>query len=67
MAEIVNLNTFRKAKAKDDKTELARENRAKHGRTKAEKQRDAQERAAFERGVDLHEREADENSEKTDD
>lgn len=65
MAEIVNFNKYRKAKAKDDKDRTARENRAKFGRTKAEKQRDAQERAAFERGVDLHALEDDENSKNT--
>lgn len=57
MAEIVNFNKARKAKAKTDKAQKADENRAKFGRTKAEKQRDAQERQAFERGIDLHERE----------
>ena len=37
MAEILNLNRARKAKAKaDDKTRAA-ENRAKHGRSKVEK------------------------------
>ena len=41
MAEILNLNRARKAKAKtDDKTRTA-ENRAKHGRSKVEKTLDA--------------------------
>jgi sRNA-binding protein len=40
MSEPVNLNKFRKAKAKADKERKARENRAKFGRTKAEKQID---------------------------
>ena len=60
MADIVNLNKVRKAKSKADKAQTAEQNRVKFGRTKAEKQRDAQHRAAFERGVDLHERDLDE-------
>jgi hypothetical protein len=35
--DIVNLNRFRKARAKVDKAKLAAENRVKFGRTKAEK------------------------------
>lgn len=37
MAEIVNLNRARKAKARDAAQAKATENRAKFGRTKAEK------------------------------
>lgn len=37
MAEIVNLKTFRKQKARAEKEQAASENRAKFGRTKAEK------------------------------
>lgn len=40
MSDPVNLNKFRKAKAKAEKAQTARENRAKFGRTKAEKQLD---------------------------
>ena len=40
MSEPVNLNKFRKAKAKAEKQQTAKENRAKFGRTKAEKQLD---------------------------
>jgi Domain of unknown function (DUF4169) len=36
-ADIVNLNRFRKAKARDDKAKQADANRVKFGRTKAEK------------------------------
>ena len=39
MAEIVNLNRARKAKAKADAGRQAEANRAKFGRTKAEKDR----------------------------
>jgi hypothetical protein len=37
MAEILNLNKARKAKAKTDDKTRAAENRAKHGRSKIEK------------------------------
>ncbi|TGV64514.1 DUF4169 family protein, partial [Mesorhizobium sp. M00.F.Ca.ET.158.01.1.1] len=40
MAEIVNLRQFRKQKARADREQAAGQNRALHGRTKAEKQRD---------------------------
>ncbi|MBR9972229.1 DUF4169 family protein [Magnetospirillum sulfuroxidans] len=38
MAEIVNLNRWRKAKTRDEKNKQAEANRAAFGRTKAEKQ-----------------------------
>nr|WP_295107127.1 DUF4169 family protein [uncultured Caulobacter sp.] len=41
MADIVNLNQARKAKAKADDRARAAENRAKFGRTKGEKTLDA--------------------------
>ena len=40
MSEPVNLNKFRKAKAKAEKEQAAKENRAKFGRTKAGKSLD---------------------------
>jgi len=40
LVEPVNLNKFRKAKARAKKEQRAQENRIKHGRTKAEKARD---------------------------
>ena len=40
MVEPVNLNKFRKAKARAEKEQRAQENRVKHGRTKAERARD---------------------------
>lgn len=40
MADIVNLRQARKQKARDEKVRLAEQNRALHGRSKAEKQRD---------------------------
>jgi hypothetical protein len=45
MAEIVNLNRVRKAKARDAAEAQAAENRAKHGQTKAERARLAAEKA----------------------
>ena len=40
MSEPVNLNKFRKAKAKAEKEQAAKENRAKFGRTRVEKSLD---------------------------
>ena len=40
MGEIVNLRSVRKQKARAEKEKLASENRALHGRSKAEKTRD---------------------------
>ncbi|MDR3508280.1 MAG: DUF4169 family protein [Caulobacteraceae bacterium] len=40
MAEIINLNKARKARAKADAAAQAATNRAKHGRTKADKLRE---------------------------
>jgi len=45
MAEIVNLNRARKAKARVDATKQAEANRAKFGRTKAEREAEAAEQA----------------------
>ena len=41
MAEILSLSKARKAKARADKDQTAAENRAKFGRTKADKAREA--------------------------
>jgi predicted nucleic acid-binding protein len=45
MAEIVNLNKARKARAKAEAARDAAANRTKHGRSKAERARDAAEAA----------------------
>jgi hypothetical protein len=45
MAEIVNLNRVRKAKAREAAEAKAAENRAKYGQTKAERARLAAEKA----------------------
>lgn len=52
MAEIINLNKARKAKARVDKSARADENRARFGRTRAEKQADAAETAKVKRLLD---------------
>ena len=56
MVEPVNLNKFRKAKARADKEQRAQENRVKHGRTKAEKARDKLESERSKRQIDLSKR-----------
>ena len=59
MAQITNLNRFRKDKARAEKRRLGDENAAKHGRTKAQK---AAEKAEAERAVrtlDQHRRDDD--------
>lgn len=45
MAEIVNLNRARKAKGRADAAKTAEANRAKFGRTRAERDRDAADQA----------------------
>ena len=52
MAEIVNLNRARKAKARAEKQAEAAANRAKHGRPKAEKALDRSEAARLESLLD---------------
>ncbi len=51
-AEIVNLRKARKAKARADKEQRAAENRAVHGRSKAEKARDMQAKVRIARELD---------------
>jgi hypothetical protein len=57
MADILSLSKARKAKARVEKDATATENRAKFGRTKAEKQRDAAERERAGKAADAHKRE----------
>jgi hypothetical protein len=51
MAEIVNLNKLRKAKARAEDDSRSQANRIKYGRTKAQKEND---RRAEERSAQLH-------------
>ena len=57
MAEIVNLNRVRKAKARDAAETKAGENRAKYGQTKAERARLASEKAKLRAVIDGAKRE----------
>jgi hypothetical protein len=57
MADIVSLSKARKAKARAEKEATAAGNRAKFGRTKSEKQRDAAERERAGKAADAHKRE----------
>lgn len=57
MAEIINLNKFRKAKAKSEGKARADQNAVKYGRTQAEKLRDQADADKAKREFDGHERE----------
>lgn len=57
MAEPVNLNRFRKEKARAEKKARADENAVKFGRKKTENARDAQQAQKTRRDLDSHERE----------
>jgi hypothetical protein len=57
MAEILNLNRARKAKAKTDDKTRAAENRAKHGRSKIEKTLDVARADKLRRDLDGAKRE----------
>ena len=52
MGDVVNLNKARKARARSDAKATAEANRAKFGRTRAEKDRDRIEKARADRLVD---------------
>ena len=52
MAELINLNKARKAKARVEAERQAAENRVRHGRSKAQKQNDASEAEAMRRKLD---------------
>lgn len=56
MAEIVNLRTARKRKARADKETEAAGNRARFGRTKAERERETAEKALAGKRLDAHKR-----------
>lgn len=52
MGEVINFNKARKQKARADAEKQAAENRVRFGRTKAQKQRDAEEAAEAQRRLD---------------
>jgi Domain of unknown function (DUF4169) len=57
MGEIVSLRQARKQKARADKERMAEQNRAVHGRSKAEKTRDAHAAEKFQNFLEGHRRE----------
>lgn len=54
MAEIINLRTVRKQKARAEKDALAAQNRVLFGRTKAEKLKQSTEKALSDKHIDGH-------------
>jgi hypothetical protein len=52
MADVVNLNQFRKVKTRADKAKKAGDNRVKFGRTKAEKRKDEAEQKKLKQELD---------------
>jgi hypothetical protein len=54
VSNVVNLNKFRKKKKREGEVKQAEQNRIRHGRTKAEKERELAERARLARLVDGH-------------
>ncbi len=52
MGNVVNLNKFRKRKAKAERSKRAEVNRRLHGRTKAERARDELQKRQLQRQVD---------------
>ncbi len=59
MAEVINLNKFRKQKARDSARQQAAENRVRFGRTKAEKAHDEAQAEDAQRKLDNLRREPD--------
>jgi hypothetical protein len=59
MADIINLNRAKKARSKADEKAAASANRAKFGRTTAEKDADRMSAEAIARHVDAHKRDND--------
>lgn len=52
MGDVINLNRFRKKKAREVKERTAETNRRLHGRTNAERAREAAQKARLEKGLD---------------
>lgn len=57
MADILSISKARKAKARAEKDAVAEQNRAKFGRTKAEKQSEAAVKELAVRRIEAHKRE----------
>ena len=56
MTEIVNLRRFRKSKARSEAAAVADQNRARHGRSNAERRAQDNEAARLKAGLDGHKR-----------
>ena len=56
MADVVNLNKLRKAKAQAEQKAVAAQNRARFGRTKADKTKAEAEQRLSDKRLDGHER-----------
>ena len=54
MGDVVNLKRFRKKLEREQATRRADENRARHGRTKAERERDVATEARLREKLDQH-------------
>ena len=54
MGDVVNLNKFRKQRARTEAERTAEQNRLKHGRTKAERERDRDGQVRLIRRLDQH-------------
>jgi hypothetical protein len=52
LAKVINLNKFRKQKAKTERVKRADQNRRLHGRTKAERARDELQKKQLDRHVE---------------
>ncbi len=59
VSNVINLNRFRKKKAREEAAQSADENRAKFGQTKLEKQKGAHKEEKLGRHIDNHEIEED--------
>jgi len=57
MGEVVNLRMIRKRRQRAEKEQLAAENRQKHGRSRAERDRQRMVEEQTSRALDLHRRE----------
>ncbi len=62
MGEVVNLRIARKRRSRDEKTRQAEENRARHGRSKAEKTRDRDVAERLGAHVEAHRRDGDDTA-----
>ena len=54
MGDIVNLKRFRKKQQREKAAQQAQQNRARHGRTQAERQRDRDANQKLQTTLDLH-------------